>query len=305
MNMSRKTLLSLATAGSMLFSASAFSLNPPGGGGDMPNPCTSDCGFEVGPDPSLASLRAERGPFSISEMRESFGDGFGRGTVYYPEGTSGELGAVVVMPGFVSPETSVEWWGQHLASHGFVTMVLGTQTPVDLPTGRERQINAALDFLIAESESADSPISSMVDRTRVGVVGWSMGGGGALRVAQSNRLSAVIPLAPWDTRKDFSTVDAPTLMISCENDIIAPNRNHSHPFWESFPDNIDKAYVEIAGKGHFCANGGDDIDPLLSTVGVSWMKLHLDKDQRYQPFLCDQDFQSNQNVETFRSNCPF
>lgn len=307
MNTSIRTqgLLSVVAAGSLLASASAFALNPGTPGDGDPNPCETNCGFEVGPDPTVQSMRAENGPFSWSTVDVGSGNGFAGGTIYYPEGTNKELAAVAVVPGFVSPESSIEWWGKQLASHGFVAITIATNTPLDLPSARASQLNAALDYILEQDETSGSAINGMVDESRLGVVGWSMGGGGALRVAQEGRISAAIPLAPWDTVKDVSDVQVPTMMFVCEDDVIAPNDNHSYVFWDGLPDTIDKGYLEFANEGHYCANGNNENNEILSQVGISWMKRHLDKDQRYTQFLCDTDYTSDETVLDYRENCPF
>lgn len=303
----KKTLVSAMAAGALLASGSAFAFNvgTPGGGGGDRDTCESNCGYEVGPNPTASSMRAEDGPFSYSTVDVGSGNGFGGGTIYYPEGVSGELAAVAVVPGFVSPESSIQWWGKQLASHGFVAITIATNTPLDQPSSRATQLDAALDYVISQSDSSGSPISGMVDEGRLGVVGWSMGGGGALRMAQGDRINAAIPLAPWDTRKDFSDVRAPTLIFACETDAVAPNDNHSYAFRDVLPDSVDNAFLEFAGQGHWCANGGNENNAVLSQAGISWMKLHLDKDERYNQFLCDTDYSSESSVLDYSSNCPF
>lgn len=307
MNISLKKhgLLSAISAGMLLMSASAFALNPGDPGDGDPNPCETNCGFEVGPDPTVQSMRAENGPFSWSTVDVGSGNGFAGGTIYYPEGLNRELAAVAVVPGFVSPESSIEWWGKQLASHGFVAITIATNTPFDLPSARASQLNAALDYILEQDETSGSAINGMVDESRLGVVGWSMGGGGALRVAQEDRISAAIPLAAWDSVKDVSNVRVPTMMFVCEDDVIAPNDNHSYVFWDGLPDGIDKGYLEFANEGHYCANGNNENNAILSQAGISWMKRHLDKDHRYSQFLCDTDYASEETVLDYRENCPF
>ncbi len=308
-NTYKKSLLSLCAAGALLFSTSAFSFNPPEQepGGDTANPCKANCGFERGPNPTQALLEAETGPFAVSTQSVGRGNGFGGGTIYYPQGTTGTMGAIAVVPGFVSPESSISWWGPHLASHGFVVITIETNTLLDFPPARADQLTSALDYLVAQSKTAGSPINGMVDRTRTAVVGWSMGGGASLRLATGERVSAAIPLAPWNASNSnqFASIDAPTLIIACESDSVAPVSSHADPFYNLIPASTDKAYVELAGAGHSCANGGGANVALLSTLGVSWMKLHVDKDQRYAPFVCGTDYGSNPIVSDFRSTCPF
>lgn len=102
-------LRSFIAAASLVFSASTLAA---GGGGSGDDGCTSNCGYERGPDPTESFLEASRGPFSVrTENVSSFVGGFGGGTIHYPTGTSGTMGAIVVIPGFVSAESSIEWWG--------------------------------------------------------------------------------------------------------------------------------------------------------------------------------------------------
>ena len=307
-NVTKKSLLSLLAAGGMLLSASAFAITPPpdddgnNGGGDT---CQQDCGFERGPNPTVASLESRSGPFSVrTSSVSSRVSGFGGGTIHYPTGQTGTMGAIVVIPGFVSAESSIAWWGTQLAAHGFVVMTIDTNSGTDQPPSRARQINAALDYLVSQNTASGSPVRGMIDPSRLGVAGWSMGGGGTLRVATEGRIKAAMPLAPWDTGStQFRSVKAQTLIFACESDAIAPVNSHASPFYNALPNNINKAFVEISRGSHYCANGGNSNNSLLSRLGVSWMKLHLDQDQRYNQFICGPRHESDRSISEYRGNC--
>jgi dienelactone hydrolase len=201
----------------LLFSVSAFSFTPrpaPDPVPEPPVPCEGECDFTRGADPTSSYLEASSGPYSVrTENVARSVSGFGGGTIHYPTNTSGTMGAIAIVPGFFAAESSIAWWGPRLASHGFVVITIATNSTLDQPGSRATQLNSALDHVISQSNSSSSAISGMVDSSRVGVMGWSMGGGGALRVASGNRLSAVIPLAPWNTGgNDFDEIDTPTLI---------------------------------------------------------------------------------------------
>ena len=299
----KKSALSLLIAGSFLFSAGAFAAAPGTGGGG--NTCQEDCGFERGPDPSVAMLEARNGPYTVRSTDVSrFTSGFGGGTIHYPTGQTEPMAGIVVIPGFLSGEGSVDWWGPKLASYGFVVMTIATNSGWDQPPSRARQLNAALDYLVSQNTDRSSPVNGMIDTSRLGAVGWSMGGGGTLRVASEGRIKAAIPLAPWDTTR-FSGVQAPTLIFACESDLIAPVRSHASPFYNQLPNDIDKAYVEINNGSHYCANGGGLNNDVLSRFGVSWMKRFLDNDTRYSQFLCGPRHESDRNISEYRGNCPY
>ncbi|RFA29306.1 hypothetical protein CAI21_09515 [Alkalilimnicola ehrlichii] len=302
-------LLSLLAAGSLLISAAAFAMNPDDGYSGLAAACDNSegCGFARGPDPSVDFLEADRGPYRVSTSRvSSLVGGFGGGTIHYPTSAEGTMAAIVVIPGYISSEGSIEWWGPKLASHGFVVLTIDTRTGFDQPPSRARQINNALDYLLEQNDRSRSDIYGMIDPDRLGVIGWSMGGGGTLRVGTEGRIRAAIPLAPWDTtRRHARDAQAPTLIFACQLDAVAPVGLHASPFYDNLPDSIPKAYVEINNGTHWCANGDNRHNDVLSRYGISWMKLHLDEDERYKPFLCDVDHTADRQISDYRGNCPY
>jgi len=261
-NKSNKTVLaSLFAAGALALSMSAMANNPP------TEPEVPNTGYQRGPDPSVSFLEADRGPYSVDTERVSgLVSGFGGGTIHYPTDTTGTMAAIVVIPGYVSAESSIEWWGPKLASYGFVVMTIDTNSGFDLPPSRARQINTALDYLIDENSDSRSPVEGMIDTERLGVVGWSMGGGGTLRVAEEGRLKA-------------------------------------SAFYNDIPSSTDKAFIEINNGSHYCGNGGGIYNDVLARLGVSWMKRYLDEDQRYDQFICGPNHESDFQISDYRGNC--
>ncbi len=306
-----------AVAVTFLLSISAFA----GGGGDggggsgsdnsgplpFPDTCSSNCGYELGPNPSLSFVQANRGPQPITTSNvASSVNGFGGGTIYYPTNISSEMGAISIAPGFTNTQSAVAWWGPVLASHGFVVITIDTNGRFDQPESRSRQLDAALNHLIAESGRSNSPISGLVDENRLATMGFSMGGGGSLRSASRNRLSAALPLAPWSVGgNNFNQIGVPTMIMACENDGTAGINTHARPFYNAIPSNTDKVYLEINDGPHNCANGNNINNAVLSTYGVSWMKRFLDKDRRYNQFLCGPNHEANSRISQFRDTCSF
>lgn len=295
------------------FSLTAFS---GGGGGSSdndgnlptPNSCTSNCGFEIGPNPNLNFVRASQGPLPVSTTTvASSVDGFGGGTIYYPSNISDEVAAIAISPGFTARQSSIAWWGPILASHGFVVITIDTNSRFDQPDSRGRQLDSSLSYLINESNRSNSPISGRVDDSRLAAMGHSMGGGGSLRSAARNRLSAAMPLAPFRVGgNDFDQIRVPTMIMACENDVVAPVGVHARPFYNRIPGSTDKVLLEINNGSHSCANGESSGNrPLLSTYGVSWMKRFLDKDRRYNQFLCGPNHEANSQISDFRDTCNF
>tara|TARA_R110000744_G_scaffold43863_2_gene98054 strand:- start:320 stop:1237 length:918 start_codon:yes stop_codon:yes gene_type:complete len=298
------TLFALLATGALMMSSAAMATNPPPG---EPTDPGNGSGYQRGPDPTVSFLEAARGQYSVDTERVSgLVGGFGGGTIHYPEDVSGTMAAIVVIPGYVSAESSIEWWGPKLASYGFVVMTIDTNTGFDQPPSRATQINAALDYLVDQNSDNGSPVQGMIDTSRLGVIGWSMGGGGTIRVASQGRIKAAIPLAPWDTSSYYARrAEAATMIFACESDVVAPVGLHASPFYNALPSSIDKAFVEINNGSHFCANGGGINNDVLGRLGVSWMKLHLDEDGRYNQFLCGPNHESDFSISEYRGNCPY
>ncbi len=213
--------------------------------------------------PAHAANPYERGPNPTDAL---LADGFGGGTIYYPR-ENNTYGAVAISPGYTGTQASVAWLGERIASHGFVVITIDTNTTLDQPDSRARQLNAALDYMINDASSA---VRSRIDSSRLAVMGHSMGGGGSLRLAsQRPDLKAAIPLTPWHLNKNWSSVRVPTLIIGADLDTIAPVLTHARPFYNSLPTSISKAYLELDGATHFAPNIPNKI---IGKYSVAWLK---------------------------------
>ena len=282
-----------------------------GGGGDIdfpaPDNCTRNCGFETGPTPTLSFVRANAGPQTITTTRVGDSvDGFAGGVIYYPTGISEEMATIAIAAGFNNQGSRVAWWGEMLASHGFVVFIIDTNSRFDNPESRSRQLDSALSYLIQQNSNSSSPIAGLVDENRLATMGYSMGGGGALHSVARNELSASLVFSPYNTGSNsYNRINEPTMIMGCRGDGTAPVADHAIPFYNRIPASTDKAYLEFASNIHGCATGDSSSDtPLLSTYGVSWMKRFLDKDHRYNQFLCGPNHTSDAGISDYRdTNC--
>jgi triacylglycerol lipase len=270
---------------------------------------TAHAQFQKGPDPTASALE-RNGPFAIrSTSVSSSVSGFGGGQLYYPT-ASGTYGAIAVSPGYTGTSSTMTFWGERLASHGFVVIVIDTNTLFDQPDSRARQLKAALDYLATQNGRSSSPIYRKVDTSRLAVAGHSMGGGGTLLAARDNpSYKAAIPMAPWNLSSTaFRTVSVPTMIFGCQDDTIAPVSSHAIPFYNAIPSSTRKNYVEIRNDDHFCVMNGGGHDATLGKLGISWMKRFVDNDTRYSPFVCGAEY--NRVVSSFEvsrsyNNCPY
>ena len=260
-------------------------------------------GQQQGPDPTSTSPNGA-GTFAVTsiEISNFSTPGFGAATIYYPN-TAGSYGGIAICPGFTATRSSIAWLAQLLASFGFVTIAINTNSTFDQPASRATQLAAALNYLVNSSPTA---ARSRVDGSRLGVAGHSMGGGGSLQAARSNpSLRVAMPLTPWHTTKSWSTVQVPTIIVGAENDNTAPVSSHAIPFYTSLPGSLDKAYAELNGASHFAPNS---TNTAINRYTVSWAQRFLNNDLRYDPFLCGAQHQAFATASVFsdyRSTCPY
>lgn len=266
----------------------------PSPGGAQTNP------YQRGPAPTATSVIQQQGPFTYSRVSitGSSALGFNRGTVYYPNEVN-TYGAIVAIPGFVSPESFIAWTGPYLASNGFVVMTLETFSGFDNPEARADQLNAAIRWLKTASPAA---VRSRIDPNRIGAIGHSMGGGATLELARRNQtpgLEAIVPLQPWFLFPNFSAVQVPSMQVGVTDDLIAPPGSNAEVFYGQLPTTVEKAYLEVSAGGHFVGNVFST-DQARATL--SWMKRFLDDDTRYSQFICPGP--TGSGVSEYRSTCP-
>jgi dienelactone hydrolase len=235
---------------------------------------------QIGPDPTSTQLNASSGPFSVSSSRVYIASGFGGGTIYYPT-TAGRYGVIAVCPGFTGTQSSISWFARRLASHGFVTIAMDTNSTLDQPDSRATQLRAALNYVINNSSST---VRSRVNSSIRGVAGHSMGGGGTLIAsADDSTLKVGVPMTPWNTSSlAFRSIRVPQMIFGADGDTIAPDSSHARPFYDAIPSTTYKGYGLLNSASHFTPNSTDE---RIGRYGVSFAKRFMYGDTRYSTFL--------------------
>lgn len=242
----------------------------------------------VGPDPTKDSASgAAMGPFKTGNLTMGYKDmpGFASGTIWYPtdEAAKPPYACISVVPGFTAPESSIREWGPFLASYGIVTFTIMTNSATDQPDQRATALLDALESCKAENERTDSPLVGKIDKARLGVAGWSMGGGGTL-IASSKTpsLKAAVSFAAWGPMGGAMNM-VPVLMFEATADPLAANM--SDDYYMSTPDSVSKMLFEVEGAGHDVANSPKNQMGIIGLYGLSWFKVFLEGDMRFKQFL--------------------
>jgi hypothetical protein len=228
-------------------------------------------GYQNGPAPTQSSVSAARGPITYT-TRTLNGSGFASGTLYTPSG-NGPYGAIILIPPFLVNASALAPQAQLYASNGFVTLALNANSTSDFPAQRAQQARAALTLLKQQPK---------VDASRIGVGGYSMGGGATMEVISSDStIKAGVPWVPWNIGRTFPNDRVPTLIIGASGDTVAPMGQHATPFYNSIPSGVPKGIVTAPGS-HFMPS----TPPAgARQLALSWMKYFVDGDTRYRPFI--------------------
>ena len=245
-------------------------------------------GHPRNPDPTLASISSMTGPEKAHKTRVLPTDvtGFGGGTIFYPTNTQGRtVGAVVLAPGFTGLKGSVGWYGPALASQGFIVLNMDTLDTGDFPNARAAQIGAAVDYL------KEAPVlKGRLDPSRIAVAGYSMGGGGALKLATTHpELKAVLAFAPYYATDDLSSTElpaagsitTPTLIITGQADDLAVPATFGRAYYDQLPKSTPRQYLELAGATH---EAPQHKNADILSASIAFLKTFVDQDQRYAGF---------------------
>ncbi|KJK32958.1 lipase [Lentzea aerocolonigenes] len=263
----------------------------------VPGPASAaDNPYQRGPAPTQAGIAANRGTFATAETSVGGGNGFGAAKIYYPTDTSqGKFGAIAVSPGITATWAAEgAWMGHWLASFGFVVIGIDTLGRNDRDVERGTQLLAALDYLTQRSSVRDR-----VDASRLGVMGHSMGGGGAFSAAlRRPSLKTAIGNAPYSPSQNLNNMRVPTALLAGQRDTTSTPSMVSANY-NQIPAGVEKMYLELTGAGHAFPTSNNSV---VTRKVVPWMKIFLDNDTRYQQFLCP--LLDNTGIRTYRSTCP-
>jgi dienelactone hydrolase len=274
--MTSRTVVARALACAFAVSVAITGCTRPSGGGAPAAAAPSDevtAQVECGPAPTAASVRSARGSFSYTS-RSVTGTGFARSTVYTPSGGCASKGGIILIPPFLVNNSALLPQAQLYASNGFIVLSLNARTTGDFPSSRASQARAALSVLKAQPG---------VDATRIGVGGYSMGGGATMEVISADpSIKAGVPQVPWDIGRTFPNNRVPVMIIGASADTVAPPSSHATPFFNSVPASVPKGLAIVAGASHFMPS----TPPAgVYQLAISWMKYFVDGDTRYRPFI--------------------
>lgn len=249
---------------------------------------------------------AAQGEFSLCSYRDDLeANGYASARVSYPcESDSSLLPAVTLTGGYTNIKEQMYWLADHLTEHGFIVI---TVTPNNVFGGVdfwEAAHQSAYDTLFAESQRPDSPIYGRVDLERIAMAGYSNGGAGAMRVANSlgDRVRSVVGMAPFFPQfgtPTFPGITANTLTLVGTLDTTAL------PFvlqsvYETLPDMAQHAFVELRWVSHFDWIALGRYHNKFKILILSWLELTLNDNAEFAGYLYGEQYEAQTQQGWYR-----
>jgi len=242
-------------------------------------------------DAPTAESASKPGPYKHKSYGQADGlrDGpnYSSQTLWMPEDGTPPYAAVAIVPGWVSSEADIADWGPFLASHGIVALTIGTNNPpADLPAQRKDALLDALETIKAENTRDGGPLKGKLDLNRLGVMGWSMGGGGAVLAGLEHpELKAVIGLAAWGEIPAPDMKPATMLIAGGNLPIDSLAGGQSQATYDSMKGSNPRLIYQVETGDHWVANNPAHENGSIGRFGLAWLKTYLVGDSRYKQFL--------------------
>ena len=272
------------------------------------------------PDPPTPTVLDEPGEFAVAKFVSKFENDFGiyNVTIYYPKDRSNQYPALAFSPGMGATKFMYKWVGNHFASHGYVILIFTLPKPFTVTTDQQAAgFVSAFELIEAENQNPDSPLSGLVNLSKRGIMGHSMGGVSSIAAAVEMQVDAVVAMAPApgiDYRPHQIEVTAPTQIQTGTLDVIVPPILPRSYYKRLTTDT--KQFINFNGGNHIQYNDVnsipfarqfeaidtvDHLQRLSRRYATAWLDYFLKDDSSVAPYLfgeyAQQDLQSGYLTE--------
>lgn len=250
-------------------------------------PSNAICRNEVAPGSYY-----NNGPYGYRSYTLSSLQTPGGATVYYPANARPPFSGMVFTPPYTGVQYMYRDWGPFFASHGIVLVTMDTRTTLDTVDQRAAQQKQVLDVLKRENTRSGSALRGKLDTSRLGAVGWSMGGGATwINSAEYSGLRSAMSLAGHNLSavdidsKGYNT-RVPTLILNGATDFTyLGGLGQSIGVYNNIPRGIPKVIYEVASAGHFDWGSPTAANRAVAGIALAFHKTFLDGDTRWVSYI--------------------
>lgn len=197
-----------------------------------------------------------------------------------PDATEAPYPTLLFSPGFMT--SMVVYWSfaGGITSWGFVCVIVGSDPRAE-DSERANDLIDALNWLDEQNDNSSFKLSQLMDESKFGVLGHSLGGMATVIACGSEpRFKVSVPIAPFVISPGLAAdTHVPILIIVGSDDTISPPDIMSYPLYNMA--NPPKLYITLTGVDHF-----DVVFEFMSfKYVISFLKLYLYEDQDYAEYL--------------------
>ena len=207
-----------------------------------------------------------------------------------PDSTGAPYPALFFSPGFETTLDNYRTVAATVTRWGFVFTLVGSTAGVwDIE--RVSDLNDTLNWLGEQNRNSSFVLSQLVDESKFGVMGHSLGGAAAIALSLSDsRVKVLVPIAAYIyyqitlvSTESSANIHIPTYSMVGSDDTISPPSSMGYPFYSN--GNVPKFCVTLVGENHFTI-----INTCASYI-VSFLELYLMENQEYARYVYGIDAQ--------------
>jgi predicted dienelactone hydrolase len=214
--------------------------------------------------------------------------------IAYPcDKSDGPFPALTFTGGITNVKEQVTWLADHVVTYGFILIVMTPTNNLSTTTDVwEKAMLGGLEKLESENNRPSSPIYHLVDMNALGIMGFSMGGGGTLKAANTvgYKIKTALSLAPHEDPVNpsmYTHISVPTVVTTGTRDRICP-RDSVRAVFDCLPNDIERLFINFTNAHHvdwMNMLGDHETQNRFKTFVVSWLKYYLASDSSYLTYL--------------------
>ncbi len=196
------------------------------------------------------------------------------------------------MQPFMGTQAANSDWGPFFASHGIVYVNCDSATTMDTVDLRASLQWSAYNALKKLNTRNGHALKGKLDTSRIGLLGWSMGGGATwINAAKTGPKTAMSlaghNLSATSIYKSGRYTKCPMLLMNGATDLtVLGGMYQSESVYNAIPRGIPKALYVISIAGHFDWGGPDTVfAPNAGALALAFQKTYLDGDTRWKTYI--------------------
>jgi len=214
-------------------------------------------------------------------------------TIYYPSSTTSPFASIIFMQPYTGTQSMDYAWGPFFASHGIVYVNCdAANTYSDTVDMRATQQWNAYTALKKVNTRSGHTLKGKLNTSRIGLMGWSMGGGATWINASKSGVKTACSLAGHNLSatstlaKGASTKCPMLLMNGATDTTYLGGLGQSEGVYNNIPSGISKVLYVVAQAGHMdwgAPNG--TLTPNAGKIALAFQKTYLDGDTRWKSYI--------------------